>query len=141
MKETIDQMLVRHEGLRLKPYKDTVGKLTIGVGRNLEDKGITVHEAMVMLGVDLRDAERDAVRWLGEDTFQFLSEARKMVVLNMAFNLGYDRLKGFRKLRIALLDRDYIAASAEMLDSKWASQVGPRALELSEIMRTGQQQI
>jgi lysozyme len=79
--------LVRHEGLRLKPYRCTAGKLTIGVGRNLEDKGISQQEAYELLENDIRECE---VQLLTEipDIYLSLDINRKVVLINMCFNLG-----------------------------------------------------
>lgn len=122
--------LVRDEGLRLKPYRDTVGKLTIGVGRNLDDVGISDAEAGHLLGNDisgvLADLDRALPWWRG------LSEARQRALANMCFNLGLTRLQGFKKMLAALEAGDWPAAAREALDSKWARQVGARATRIAE---------
>jgi lysozyme len=123
------------EGTRLKPYRCTAGKLTIGVGRNLEDKGLSAREVDFLLENDLTDAERDARALF--ITFDKLSEARKAVLINMAVNLGRDRLAAFRKLRKAVEEEDWGEAARQMLDSLWASQVGPRATRLAKAMEVG----
>ncbi len=127
--------LERHEGKRLFPYLDTVGKWTVGIGRNLTDRGIS---------------EADCYRWLREDIdlaireltaryawFPLLDEVRQRVLIDMHVNLGMQRLKGFRKFLAAVERGDWRTAAAEMLDSKWARQVGRRAVTLAEMMRTG----
>lgn len=134
MIEQLQKMLVRHEGLRLKPYKDSVGKLTIGVGRNLDDKGITEPEAMLLLSNDIGDALADAKRFAW---FAQLDSVRQDVVVNMIFNIGLTRFSGFKKMIAALEHGNYPEAADQMLDSKWARQVGLRASELSQMMRTG----
>lgn len=123
------------EGTKLKPYKDTVGKLTIGTGRNLDDKGLNHDEVALMLENDIRDAELDA-RVLFP-CFDRLSDERKAVLLNLAFNLGRERLSKFKKFRKALEESDYEEAAKELGNSKWASQVGPRATRLITKMREG----
>jgi lysozyme len=127
--------LERHEGLRLKPYRDTVGKLTVGYGRNLEDVGISRDEADFMLDNDIDQVERqlDTV-----DEYRDLNDVRQTVIANMAFNLGFAGLMGFKNMWSAIDRRDWDRAADEMLNSKWARQVGVRAVELSEIMRTGE---
>ena len=133
--EKATQIIARHEGLRLAPYKDSVGKLTVGYGHNIDDLGISQAVADVMLKEDVNVAYHDAYRF---DWFAGLDGVRRAVVINMVFNLGLPRFTGFKKT-IALIERgDYWAASQEMLDSKWAEQVGSRAIELSEMMQTGQ---
>jgi lysozyme len=136
-KERLKNMLIRHEGLKLKPYRDpVVGKLTIGVGRNLDDVGISEDEAMYMLENDIRRAEETAGHCCAAHgvLFESLPEDARLVLIDMAFNLGY-RLKSFRKMFAALKRGDFIEAAKEMLDSRWARQVGHRAEELAEIMR------
>ena len=130
------QMIKRHEGLRLKPYRDTVGKLTIGYGRNLEDVGISLEEAELMLEHDLDRAIQAAREVI--PGFDELDEVRQAVLVDMAFNLGRAGLGGFRRCRAALALGDFERAASEMLDSLWARQVGRRAEELAEMMRSGQ---
>ena len=82
----IKAQLVKHEGLRLKPYRCSAGKLTIGIGRNLDDRGISQKEAYAMLGRDIVDCEQ----WLIDeipDVYNNLDEVRQSVLLNMCFNL------------------------------------------------------
>ena len=131
----IIEMLIRHEGMRLKPYTDTVGKLTIGVGRNLTDNGITEEEARSMLKSDIHDATKDIrnnFKW-----YDTLSTNRKRVIIAMVFNMGINRFKRFKKTIAHIESEDYEDAALEMLRSKWALQVGKRADELSKIMRNG----
>lgn len=129
------KMLVRHEGLRLKPYLDSVGKLTIGVGRNLDDVGISEDEALHMLRNDLATAQAAVSKAL--PFLWTLSEARSDALIDMALNLGEPRFRGFKKMIAAIERRDFEAAAREMLDSKWARQVGARSQELAEMVRTG----
>lgn len=128
-------MLTRHEGLRLKPYRDTVGKLTIGVGRNLDDFGLTKEEVLVLLHNDILRTMQEARRvfpW-----YPRLNAVRQNVVLNMVFNLGLYRFSQFKKTIGAIEGKNWDTAAKEMLDSKWASQVGNRAIELAKMMKTG----
>lgn len=128
-------LLIQHEGEKLHPYRCTAGKLTIGVGRNLDDKGISIKESRFLLQNDLEDAERDARTFCVE--FGYLLPARQAVLIDMAFNLGLGGLLNFKKFQKALDRKDFDAASKEMLDSAWAKQVGQRAQTLSTMMRTG----
>jgi lysozyme len=133
----IDQ-LTRDEGCRLKPYRDTVGKLTIGVGRNLEDVGISKEEAEMLLATDVRSAEaavNKALPWTVN-----VDPIRRAVLVNMAFNLGIEGLLGFKHTLELVRAGKYEEASDAMLNSKWAEQVGPRAARLSIQMRTGEWQ-
>ncbi|WP_405418687.1 glycoside hydrolase family protein [Marinobacter flavimaris] len=134
-RQLLRSQLERHEGLRLKPYHDTVGKLTIGYGRNLEDVGISRDEAEFMLDNDIDQVERQLET---VDEYRDLDAVRQAVIANMAFNLGFAGLMGFKNMWAAIGRRDWESASEEMLNSKWARQVGVRAVELSEIMRTGE---
>ena len=130
----IEAMLLRHEGLRTKPYLDTVGKLTIGVGRNLDDVGITEAEAMLMLRNDIAAHREELSRY---PWFARLNDTRQAVLIDMHFNLGAVRFAGFVRMIEALERGDYVAAAGEMLNSRWAAQVGNRARELSTIMMRG----
>ena len=134
-RSALNAELIRDEGLRLRPYLDSVGKLTIGVGRNLDDVGISNAEALTMLAndVDLAIHELESrFTWFGD-----LSDARQRVLVNMCFNLGITRLLGFRNMLAAVELGDYYKAAHEMLDSKWARQVGDRAKRLATMMEQG----
>lgn len=130
---TIEQ-LKRHEGLKLKPYKCTEGKLTIGYGRNLEDRGITKSEAEEMLLTDMCEVEEHL---FNEGLLSDLNDARKAVLINMGFQLGIQGLFGFKRMIAAVDSKQFELAAKEMLDSKWAKQTPNRAKELSEQMLTG----
>ncbi len=127
--------LKRHEGVRLFPYTDTVGKLTIGVGRNLTDCGISGDEAEYILKNDIDRAIHDLEFHL--PWHKNLSEDRQMVLVDMCFNLGVSRLLGFKKALAFMESGDYEKAGDEMFASKWAGQIGHRAVELVEMMREG----
>lgn len=129
------EQLELHEGKRKKPYKDTVGKTTIGVGRNLEARGLLEDEIQLLLTNDIRDhlrALEQALPWVSD-----LDEVRQRVVLDMAFNMGIGGLLGFKNTLAAIRRRDYDTAADGMLRSKWADQVGARAARLATMMRTG----
>lgn len=133
--------LIRHEGTKKSgekhmPYKCPAGKLTIGFGRNIEDNGITDAEARTLLRNDILTAEselRTAFPW-----FDGLDEVRQGVLVNMAFNMGTPKLKGFKKTLAYIEAGKYKEAAAEMLDSAWARQVKGRAAELASQMETGE---
>lgn len=126
----------RFEGLRLKPYTCPAGKLTIGYGHNLEDNGITEDIAVRLLDADLQAAEREVRQRFTH--FYKLNEARQFVLVDMAFNMGIAKLMTFKKMFAALAKDEYPTAAKEMLNSKWARQVGNRAKVLSEIMKSGE---
>ena len=128
--------LTKHEGERLKPYRDTVGKLTIGIGRNLDDVGISHDEAQLLLTSDIvsaMDGLDRAFPWWRE-----LSDVRQMVIVDMAFNMGLTTLSKFVNTLGAMERGEYDAASHGMLQSKWARQVGGRAQTLARMMKTGE---
>ena len=129
--------LKRHESLELKPYKCTSGKLTIGVGRNLEDIGITEQEAELLL---LNDIGRVKQELVNDQWYMDLDPVRKAVIENMSFNLGYPTLKKFQNMIASISEGNFELASKEMLNSRWSKQVGQRSIELAEQMRTGQWQ-
>lgn len=131
--------LTLHEGLRLKPYRDTVGKLTIGVGRNLTDKGISRQEAEILLDDDMDEVIIGLAKRL--PWFSTLDPIRSRVLIDMAFNLGVDGLLEFKNTLWYVQHGHYGAAAIAMLQSKWARQVGRRADTLSKMMATGQEVI
>lgn len=137
------EQLKRHEGAVKKngshfPYNCPAEKLTIGYGRNIEDRGISEDEAEYLLNNDIKLSKAElekAFHW-----FRSLTAERQAVLINMHFNIGLSRLNGFAKALAAIERGDYKTAAAEMLDSRWARQVGKRATELAKQMETGQWQ-
>lgn len=146
-------LLIRHESIRLEPYTDTVGKLTIGIGHNLHAEPISVGGLTVWADEDglhcsiteelahevaVKDMEA-AVEGLdaSQPGWRNLDEVRQAVVADMAFNLGVDGVSAFRNMWAAIRARDWERAAEEMLNSLWARQVGVRAARLAEMMRTG----
>ena len=138
----LQEQLIRHEGLRLKPYYCPAGHLTIGVGRNLEAKGITRAEAMTMLDNDIQAASDDVKAILAAFDIQVwkLNRPRQDALINMAFNIGRRSLMGFKKMFAAIKAEDFEKAAVEMLDSKYAEDVRERAVELSMQLKTGRYQ-
>lgn len=134
-RDRLKKALVRHEGLRLKPYTCTANKLTIGVGRNIQDNGISEAEAMLLLENDIDAIVRDLNRAL--PWWQQLDEARREVLANMVFNMGIGTVLTFKNTLAAVQAGDYKKAATLMLQSKWATQVGNRAKELAAQMETG----
>ena len=127
-------MLQRHEGLRLKPYKCTAGKVSIGYGRNLDDMGISEVEAMVLLRHDIERCydELSVFSWFAD-----LDQVRQEALVDMLFNLGLPTFLEFKKTLKFVAEGKYSQAAEEMLRSKWADQVGDRAKELAYMMDTG----
>ena len=131
----LELQLIDHEDIKLKPYRCSAGKLTIGVGRNLDDNGITRAEAMMMLRNDLTRTrfglEKVFPGFLG------LSRRRRMALIDMCFNLGLPRFLQFKQMLAAVVACDFKRAAEEMLSSVWAKQVGQRARTLATMMREG----
>ena len=115
-------------------YEDSVGLLSIGVGRNLEENGLRECEIDFMLKNDMDDAIGEA------STLPYwskLNSSRKIVVADMVFNMGLPRFRGFVRTNRALAAHDYEWAADEMVDSKWFRQTGRRAKRLVKVMRAG----
>lgn len=125
-----------HEGERLKPYRCTAGKLTIGVGRNLDDRGITSDESAYLLNNDIDSHWIELLEHL--PWVETLDEVRQRVMLDMAFNLGIFGLLTFHRTLGHIKAGNYALAASAMLESKWARQVGQRARRLATMMKTGQ---
>lgn len=126
--------LMRDEGVKLKPYRDTEGNLTIGIGRNLDATGISADEAADMLLNDITATKRfldDKLPW-----WVTLSANRQRGLLNMAFNLR-EKLLEFEHMLAALRAGDNDAAAFEALNSEWARQVGDRAVRIATLFRNG----
>lgn len=128
-------LLKRHEGLRLRPYKCTAGKLTIGYGRNLEDNGITTEEADILLRNDVMLLEQELYENIS--FYHELDQVRQAALLDMAYNLGISGLLKFKKTLAFLKNQNWELAAKEMLNSKWAEQVKGRSVEISEMIKTG----
>ena len=124
-----------HEGVRNKVYKDHLGIETVGVGRNLVDRGLSDEEVDYLLGNDITIVENELDN--GLSWWRDLDEVRQRALADLAFNMGLPRLHGFVKMLDALQRRDYHAAADELLDSKYAKQVGERSNRVAEMIRTG----
>ena len=155
--DRLTQDLARHEGTRLQSYDDSEGNRTVGIGFNLDRAGareaieaiganfddiysgtaeLTRNQANNLLQQDLGTAVQDATNFL-PDLNQHPARVQEAII-NMAFNLGGPRLRRFQRARQALQNFDYDAAADEMLNSRWAGQVGNRANELADAVRSSQ---
>jgi len=123
--------IISNEDMRLKPYTDTVGKLTIGVGRNLDDNGISEMEALLMLKNDIDNATKDLESIFGSEFFNELPEDVIIALTDMMFNLGKTRFLGFKNMIQAIKNKDFERASREAVDSKWCKQVGLRCAKVA----------
>jgi len=130
------EQLIRHEGLRLKPYRCPAGYLTIGVGRNLEGKGICADEAMALLERDLDECEQDLQLRL--PVYRDLSPVRQRALIDMRFQLGSRGFFGFKRMLNALNRHDYESAAQHGFASKWARTDSPqRAQRVLTMLETG----
>ena len=139
--QRLSNQLIRHEGMKTHVYRCSENKHTIAVGRNIDPDGgigLTERECRFLL-------ENDIARCCGECQQNFtwwpeLDEVRKEAVANMVFNLGISRFLQFKKCIAAIEAKDYEMAGAEALNSRWAEQVGNRAVELANQLSSGQVQ-
>ena len=136
MSKLIEQLKL-HEGIRTHAYLCTDGKITVGVGRNLDEDGglgLSVSEIEFLLANDIQRCrtELETFSW-----FDDLDEVRQDALINMCFNLGMTRLLGFKNALARMAEGKYQEAADEFLDSRWATQVGNRALDVAEMIRTG----
>lgn len=132
------EMIKRHEGSVNHAYQDSRGYWTIGVGRLIDEKlggGLSDEEVDYLLTNDIARCEEEAA---GYPWYPGLSEPRKAVIVSMLFNLGQPRFDGFQMAQSAIAAGDYQEAARQMLDSKWARQVGKRAYEMAVQMETGE---
>jgi len=129
----IQNQLKFDEGVKNKPYKDSLGILTIGVGRNLESNGLSNDEIELMLSNDINRCEKDLRLYFA--WYDQKKENVQMVLINMCFNLGISKLLQFKKtLELIQFDK-FNEAAEEVLKSKWAEQVGDRAKRLSKLLK------
>jgi lysozyme len=128
-------LIMKHEGLRLHPYVDTTGNLTIGYGHNLTVNGLSSNICSQILLEDVDYFVKELTKAI--PFFNELSVGRQAVLIDMCFNIGLKGLLGFKQMLEAIGDKDFNAAADCMLKSKWASQVGSRATEDAAIMKSG----
>ena len=138
MSEQLREMLKRHEGVRSFVYLCSEGYETIGVGRNIADSGLGLSDDEVDFLLDndikrVREELNDEYYWFGA-----LNAARQEAMIDISFNLGQTRLRGFKKALDAMSTEDFDRAADEFMDSKWSEQVGNRATEVTEMIRTGE---
>ena len=132
--ERLKAQLTIDEGRKERVYTDTVGKLTVGVGRNISDRAFSDDEIDLMLANDIKLVEQALDRNL--PWWRQMNDARQNVLANMCF-MGIGTLLGFVNTLAAMKEGRYEDAAKGMLASKWATQVGNRAKRLAEVMRTG----
>ena len=149
--------LIAHAGMVLTVYQDSLGIDTVGIGRNLKDRGITKEEleymdipsmdviyehgiteadARYLAMNDIRIVENELCRV--HPCVEDLDSVRQLILMDMAFNMGVPRLCKFKNMWAAIHDGNYEIAAIEMMDSRWARQVGSRAVKLSDAMKAGE---
>lgn len=134
-------LIKRHEGLRLVPYRCSENHWTVGYGHNLDSHGepipeiITLGQAEEYFEEDFEQAELACE--LVVPGWELLDDVRQAVLIDMAFNLGREGLRKFKNMLAAVAERHWLAASLAMMNSRWAVQVGRRADELSAMMESG----
>jgi len=135
--EKLLEMLKRHEGVRSHVYLCSAGYETIGVGRNISKSGIGLSDDEVDYLL-----ENDITRVIKELSSEYpwfndLDDVRKDAMIDISFNLGATRLRGFKNALSAMESADYILAAKEFLDSKWSRDVKGRSHELASMIETG----
>jgi lysozyme len=130
----LEKLLIKHEGYQNKAYEDTVGTVSIGVGRNLDDVGLSDEEIMYLLNNDIMRCDKELINCF--PWYSRLSRVRQEVMLMLCFNLGLTRLRKFVKALSCMESGEFSLAADHFLDSKWAKQVGNRAVELTEMLIT-----
>ena len=133
-KQDLINRLIDEEDLRLKLYVDSVGKTSIGIGRNLTDVGITKEEAIYLCNNDI-DTAMNALR-ANLDYFDSLPDNVQMVLVDLCFNMGWDTLSQFHNTLAYIKAGDYVTASENLLNSLWARQVGVRAIKLADLLKS-----
>lgn len=159
LKQKLIQLLRKHEGLELNVYYDTEEQPTIGIGRCISTKGLSksecdylnlgtydklkVIEKLKIRGISEKEAEcllsNDIDYFIEQlsksiDFFNTLPETAKIVLIDMAFNIGVNGLLKFQNTLELISEGKYVLASREMLNSKWKKQVGQRAFDLANML-------
>lgn len=150
--ESLYDQLSRHEGVKSQMYLDSKGIPTIGIGFNLQDTsnkkilskygitdkmlrgGLSQNQIMNLFNESLSRAKSDALKFL-PNLYQHPTSVQNAII-DMAFNLGYNKLNKFADFKKSLISKDYNQASKDMLNSLWAKQTGNRAVYLSNLVRS-----
>ena len=155
-RDELVKMIAIHEGIVLSVYQDHLGINTVGIGRNLDDRGITDGELLFMNKTiddiyddgltqeeayylcmnDIAIVEKELLA--SKPIVNRLNAVRQMILIDMAFNMGVPRLMQFKNMWLAIEKVNYLLACEEMIDSRWAGQVGSRAMKLSVAMKNGE---
>ena len=133
--DRLKKILISHYGIRTHPYEDDSGVMSIGVGRNLDTKGLSVAEVDHLLENDIQISEKELSESF--DWFDSLNTPRRHALTTLHYTLGMKNLMKFRKTLSLLSENLFLEASEEMLDTKWADQEGQIALDISAMIKTG----
>lgn len=132
----LNRLLIKHEGWKNRPYTDSLGNLTVGVGRNISSLPFSRDEILYLLNNDIARCDRELsynFKWYLE-----LCRVRQDAMINLCFNLGITKLLTFKKALAAMEQEDFELAAEEFLDSKWAKQVGAiRSEDIAYMVRSG----
>lgn len=127
-----ERLIKDHEGLRRTVYTCPAGKLTIGYGRNLEDNGLSVSECEYLLANDIYECEADLRRF---PYWARLNDRQKAGLLNLRYNVGGAGYRSFKRMNAALEAENFEQAAAEVIQSKYAEQVGRRAQDIADLLQ------
>ncbi|MCD6600067.1 MAG: glycoside hydrolase family protein [Dehalococcoidia bacterium] len=133
MNESLKNLIKRHEGLKLFPYRCSAGKLTIGFGRNLDDNGISLEEANFLLDRDIQLAVQDTMSVF--PSFYAYPEEKQCALIDMMFNLGLPKFLNFKKMIKAVKEMDWNEAARQAEDSRWYLQVGKRGRDIVSMLK------
>lgn len=131
--DKLKELLERHEGKRKRPYPCSAGKITIGIGHNLDAHDLPEDIIQRFFHTDINESINTCTVLF--KAWQWIPDMKQVVLANMAFQLGHNKLSGFKKLIAAVNTKDWQEAAKEMKDSKWYVQSGNRSIELVAIMR------
>ena len=141
MSGKLREMLKRHEGVKAYAYEDHLGYVTVGVGRCLDEDvglGLSDDEIDYLLSNDIKRCRKELESEY--DWFEGLDSVRQEALIDLSFNIGQTRLRGFVKALGHMADGNYTEAGDEFYDSKWATQVGDRALDICQMIKSGEYQ-
>lgn len=133
--EKAKAMLVKDEGVARYPYACSGGALSIGIGHNLEGSPLPEPIIVLLFQHDLDQAKIDAERIYGKDFFDSISENRKLALLNLCFNLGFNKLSQFWTTNDFIKEQRWNEAADQILTTKWAHQVKSRAYRIADMLR------
>ena len=133
--ETIQADLIRDEGWRTTPYKDSKGLLTLGVGHNLVAEGLCREAILAQLDYDLRTKAIEPLD-LHLPWWKDHPDLVRRVLINLAFNLGIGNLLKFKATLTAIQANQYPDAANHLRNSLYAKQVGARAERLAKLLES-----